>query len=177
VRAHVFLQLALVSMALCACAGKLDHPERFSAIVKKFGTGGGSGTGAGGAAGAAGTKADAGMDAGPSSAAEPACVLQVFKKTCGLPGCHASGSPQVDLASTGVAGRLIDKTSTSAMCKGRVYIPSKGGSSLLLDKLGASPPCGVRMPLGGMLSTADTKCLSDWVTSLGGGATDAGAKP
>ncbi len=155
-------QLGLAALLLCGCAGKLDQPKRFSAVLARL-DGGAPAAAAGGAGAPAG-------DAGPAIGEPPACATQIFQKTCGLAGCHAAGSPQVDLASAGVAARLVDRKSTSATCGGRTYIDTSGGASLLLGKLGSSPPCGVQMPFGGVLSATDTKCLSDWVQALGGSA-------
>jgi hypothetical protein len=154
------------ALSLSACGGKLDHPERFAATVKRLGQAGAKAADAG--------AAEPASDGG--SAALPACVSKLLGKTCGVAGCHAVGSPQVDLASAGVAMRLVDVKSTSMMCKDKTYVSTTGGASLLLDKLGATPPCGARMPLGGMLAAADVQCLTDWVAALGG-KPDAGAMP
>jgi hypothetical protein len=172
VRALAFLQTSLLATALYACAGKLDKPERFASIVKKLtadaGKAGAGGKSSGSGGGAAGMSSDAGK------AAPPACVLQVFKMTCGLAACHAKGTPQVDLASAGVADRLIDQKSASVACKDRVLVSSSGMSSLLVDKLTDPPPCGAKMPLTGTLSATDMKCLTSWVQSVGGSPQDAG---
>jgi hypothetical protein len=143
---------------LGACAGELDQPQRFAAAVQKY-TGGGGGGGSG------------------ASAVPPACVLQVFKVSCGLAACHARGAAQIDLVSNGVTGRLLAQESRSAICKGRIYMATDGTSSLLLDKLTGSPPCGARMPLGGMISPTDAQCLAAWVSSFGGAELDAGEAP
>ena len=167
-------------LSLCAafsssCAGKLEQPERFAATVQKFGAAGKAATDAGkkNAAGDAGVKAgaDAGKDAG---AGAPSCVQQLFKASCASIGCHAKGSPQVDLASADVASRLVDKTSTGPKCSGRVFISTTGGANLLLDKLNSPPPCGDKMPLGGTIADKDRSCLVDWVRSLGGKVADGG---
>jgi hypothetical protein len=153
---------ALVASTLGACAGKLEQPQRFAAAAARF-TGGGTGGST--------VVSDVG------ALVPPPCVLEIFKTTCGLTACHAKGSSQVDLVSDGVAGRLIDKKSGSALCKGRTYVATDETSSLLLDKLTDAPPCGARMPLGGMLSAASTQCLTDWVVALGGSGLDAGGAP
>jgi hypothetical protein len=163
--------VALVATALCGCAGKLDNPNRFAAAVGKYETGG--------------AIQDAAMTSTPvadsvhhtaTPTTPPDCVLAVFKNTCGQVGCHAKGSPQVDLVSADVGQRLIDQTSNSGTCKGHTYVSTDGSSSLLLDKLSNSPPCGARMPLGGMLSAANMQCLTTWVGSLSGGEQDAGTE-
>jgi hypothetical protein len=170
VRGLAFFLISLFAIMLYGCAGNLDKPERFAAVVKKYTVDAGKASGSGGTGGASAAKSDAGA----GKAAPPACVLQVFKMTCGIAGCHAKGTPQVDLASTGVADRLIDRQSASMACKGRVFVSSSGMSSLLLDKLTDSPPCGAKMPLTGTLNAADLKCLTSWVQSLDVSGQDAG---
>jgi hypothetical protein len=157
-----FLGASLAFFVLAACAGKLEQPQRFVAAAQKY-TGGGAG------GSVAGT--------GASTLVPSECVLEIFKGSCGLEGCHAKGSPQIDLVSDGVAARLIDHESGSTVCKGRTYIATDGTSSLLLDKLSSSPPCGTRMPLGGTISAANALCLADWVAALGGIGLDAGETP
>ena len=152
---------ALLSSA-SACAGDLDQPERFDAVLKRFRDGG---------TGNVGLLRDSGTapaDAGASEDALPACVAQLFGKTCGAVGCHEKGSMTLDLVSAGVTERLVDQESDTMLCKGRAYIDSSGGASLLFDKLGTSPPCGAKMPLVGTLTAAQRTCLTDWVSSLGG---------
>lgn len=160
---------ALWMSALAGCAGKLEHPERFTAIVKKFASDASTGSG-----GAGGSKSDAGTNS--NAPPPPACVAALFKNTCGASvACHAKGTATIDLVSTGVTGRLLDQKSKTDLCKGEVYIASDGGESLLLDKLTDSPPCGVKMPFDGTkLSAAELKCVGDWVNALGGGGADAG---
>jgi hypothetical protein len=168
-RLHATRSLTTLSIALAllssasACAGDLDQPERFEAIVKRFRDGGPGGSG--------GLLRDSGAgpaDAGASGDAPPACVTQLFTKTCGAVGCHEKGSMTLDLVSAGVTERLVDQESGTMLCKDRAYIDSSGGASLLFDKLGTSPPCGAKMPLVGTLTATQRTCLTDWVSSLGG---------
>jgi hypothetical protein len=93
----------------------------------------------------------------------------VLEESCGMTGCHDRSSAILDLVSPGVQARLLDKASTTSICKDRVFIDGEGGASLLIDKLDSAPPCGSPMPLIGMLSTADRTCLEDWVEELGSG--------
>jgi hypothetical protein len=166
--------LGFLAAVLGGCAGKLDNPQRFSSAVKNY-------TEGVGVAGSAAPSAPAAFMGDPRTEAPP-CVLQLFKTTCALAGCHAKGSAQIDLASDNVADRLVDQTSNSDLCSGRTYVASDGTASLLLDKLSDKPPCGARMPAAGMLSAEDEQCLSSWVRSVYGGAdgadgADAGAGP
>ena len=74
-----------------------------------------------------------------------------------------------DKASTYMA--LVGKKSTSSMCKDRVLVdPGKPESSLLLQKVMPNPPCGLRMPNGGMpLSDTQIEMIRSWIA---GGAHD-----
>ena len=179
---HRAIAVAFWLIAAYGCAGELEDPKRFDAVLARFSTAGASGQGGrGGASGASGasgsssssgaggsmTMSDSGMPMGGD--APPACVGQVFMRSCGMAGCHDKNSTVIDLVSTGVQTRLLDKASASTTCKGRKFIDSSGGASLLVDKLDTTPPCGLKMPLSGMLSAADRTCLEDWVSDLGGG--------
>ena len=164
--------LALLAIGLActsACGGDLEHPERFDKLLHETKDAGSSSrsTDAAVANGdGGGAMTDAGSGSGSSE--PPACVVKIFKDTCGTVGCHAAKQPQVDLVSAGVTSRLVDKKSASATCKDRVFIATDGKPSLLLQKLTATPPCGAKMPLVGMLTMANQDCLDQWVMSLGG---------
>jgi hypothetical protein len=176
---HRAIAVAFWLITAYGCAGELEDPKRFDAVLARFGDAGASGqggrAGASGASGASGSAGSGGSmmmsDSGmPSGDAPPACVGQVFMRGCGLTGCHDKTSTVIDLVSPGVQTRLLDKVSTSTICKGRKLIDSSGGASLLIDKLAAAPPCGSKMPAIGTLSSADRTCLEDWVSDLGGGS-------
>jgi hypothetical protein len=148
-----------------ACAGDLKSPDRFSKLLGTHDAGLRETRDA-----AASTTQDAGAEA------PPACVLTLFQNTCGLSGCHAKGTTaQVDLASAGVADRLLDQPAENAMCKGRTLVATDGSPSLLVEKLSGKPPCGAAMPLTGQLSAKDKQCVFDWVVSVGGSVPDAGS--
>lgn len=107
----------------------------------------------------------------------PECMTTLFAATCSTStACHGAGSMLLDLVSAGVETRLIDKASTSADCKDEtdnVYVPTDGSPSLLLRKLEARPPCGLRMPIGMPLQASDMMCVSAWVKAVadaGGGS-------
>lgn len=124
----------LLTLCLGACAGELEDPERFTGAV-----GGGC---------------------------EPGDEPAFLAETCGVAFCHAAENPagELDLASPGVAARLVDVAST---CDGTPLVDSADpGASLLLDKLEAQPSCGDPMPPGRPLSAADRSCIDQWVESL-----------
>lgn len=60
---------------------------------------------------------------------------------------------------------LVGKMSISRKCMGRMIVaPGQPEMSLLLQKLGPNPPCGVRMPLGGApLSDAQLELVRSWI--------------
>lgn len=74
-------------------------------------------------------------------------------------GCHAAGprdyrvESQIDLSTADVAyDQLVGVTSIGAFCKNRGLthiVAGDAAGSFFLAKLGDSPVCGVRMPLGG----------------------------
>jgi hypothetical protein len=137
------------------CAGDLDNPERFNFLLDSS------------------TKADADVVADTTP---PACMTSLFTASCGLgASCHAPDATQsqVDLVSPGVAERLLDVESKTAVCEGRVLVTTDGTASLLLQKLmGGMPPCGVAMPLGPPLTAEQLTCVSGWVNKVskaGGG--------
>jgi hypothetical protein len=165
------VSLAAGLLAVTACGGKLEEPERFRDLLSSVDGGGGKpsedaavppGKDAGGG----------GTGGGGDDTAPPACVTMTFKAKCGTAGCHDSKMlTGIDLVAPGVTERLVDQDSNSAgVCKDRVYISTGGDPSLLLQKLTTTPPCGSPMPLVGTLSASEKKCITDWVTSLGGTA-------
>jgi hypothetical protein len=128
-----------------------------------------AGSGAAGSAAAPGTGATSGAtftavyDAIWGGSSEGKCV-----------GCH--GMPSSDSAN-GNLGSIMDKAALHAALvgkpalgmacagKGMYVVPGSPETSLLVQKLAATPPCGIRMPLGGALSAATTKLVSDWITA------------
>ena len=60
---------------------------------------------------------------------------------------------------------LVNKPAQGAQCMGMgMYIvPGNPAMSLLVQKVSSTPPCGVEMPVGGMLDAADAKAISDWI--------------
>ena len=163
--ATFFSSALTLSLLLGACAGALDKPERFKDALARLD----------GSIGDAAVP-DAAVAADAGSGGTPACVTALVKTSCGLAGCHSAGAQKPDLVSDGVVMRLVDQPSASTLCKDRKYIASDGTAGLLLDKLEATPPCGSKMPLVGMLTAAQRTCLDEWVVSLGGALPKAGAK-
>jgi hypothetical protein len=88
--------------------------------------------------------------------------------------CHGAVGPQgVDLMSPGLVGRLLNVKSASATCGSSAMaylVPcSNPATGLLIDKLNATPTCGVSMPFGGFggdLNPQEIACINDWATAV-----------
>jgi hypothetical protein len=123
------------------------------------GRSGASGGGAGGASGAAGAAGEPASDCGD-------VVADFLTPTCASEFCHGEmGTSPLKLLATNTADSLID-AEASMTCEGEVYIdPAAPEQSLLYLKLGADPPCGLRMPLGGMqVDDEQRACVLEWIT-------------
>jgi len=99
----------------------------------------------------------------------PGFVEQLFQTRC-AGACHSAQDPEagLDLVSDGVEARLIDVTSTTPFCDGKVLIDSAAAADpaahLMLDKLEETPSCGSRMPFGAeALSPSEIECVRRWV--------------
>lgn len=160
------LCVACVVFAAIGCAGDLD-PAQFPSSGSGGGSGGSVSNGSGGS----------GAGGGSSQVCDAPTI--VFAAKCSQPGCHASSASAagLDLESPGFAARLLNKTpdpSMSVSC-GTSTEPflrpqSNPATGLLLDKLNASPPCGIRMPEIGTLTQSDITCLNAWATAVTTGA-------
>jgi hypothetical protein len=131
------LALAAVFLAAGGCAASLEDPERFT-----------------------------GSDGCPDGVDVEADVLAV---RCAGSICHSPGDEPaggLDLLSEGVAERVAG-VEASPECEGEVLaVPGDPDASLLVRKLGASPPCGDRMPLVGDLAAGDAACIAEWIEGL-----------
>lgn len=153
----------LVAGALSGCPGSLDP-----SIMSQAGTGGTTGTGGGNGTGGSTSNCTGDNDG----------ATIVTNSCAGNTGCHVPNSPLgagLDLTpDSGIASRLLGVTSkgvSPSMCAGNSEPYLKAGSNpasgLLIDKLGASPPCGVRMPyLATALTATQQECLTEWATSI-----------
>jgi hypothetical protein len=128
-------------LALTACAGSLDRPERFQNL------GSGSDGGSGG-------DSDGGCDP----------LIQIFPPSCSTSACHSAQSQQgnLDLESSGLPGRLVNKQAHGG--PGFIIDSSNPAQSVLLLKLTDTPPFQFQMPLGAPpLSADEITCLQAWV--------------
>jgi hypothetical protein len=98
----------------------------------------------------------------------------VIQPMCGIPGCHGTTAPAsgLDLTATGLVARLLDMkpTAASQLCASNttpfLQSASSPATGLFLQKLTATPPCGVQMPQGGMLGASDMTCVNAWATAV-----------
>jgi len=158
---------------LTACPGTIDDPARFFADAPLV-------VDAGEAvdvpvpaveddvpAAAVTDAATTGVDAASPCAAYVEGTL--LPRTCATVYCHGAAEPAagLDLASPDLARRLVGVRATTN-CRGVLLIDrARPQASLMLVKLGASPGCGSRMPLGQTaLSAAEISCMRVWVAGL-----------
>jgi len=126
-----------------------------------------------------------GGDGGTGGAGTGGATCDVPKlfmtKSCAIAGCHSANMPAAafDMATPGWERLMIGKmppgggpTNTASMCAGmgKTYLVanSQPAMGLFLDKLSATPPCGVRMPNLPLmdLSAADLACVQEWANAL-----------
>ena len=143
------LALAMVLATLVACAGELDHPERFA----QQGQGAASFTQVGGAGGA------------PTLSSCPDMTV-VLEANCATEGCHREPSPQskIDLTAAGLSTRLSGQVGSDGTL---LLNPASPKDSMLVQKLGPNPAVGVRMPiLAPPFEPAAVACVELYVASL-----------
>jgi len=125
------------------------------------------------------SSSDTPADAGSTTCDLAGVQALLSAKSCTTSGCHASAQPAagLDLASAGLADRLLGKSPVAgvglqpSMCVGtnRNYLNagSNPATGLLLDKVGTTPPCGARMPIGpAPLNNNEMACLRSWALSV-----------
>lgn len=143
----------LSMLSVAACAGKLENKNAFL---------------------------EAGVPDGGSDNDASACALGniqtelVDAKCAAAAGCHSDQTPaqglvlkNVDVNGASLAARLVDVE--SEVCAGKKFIDSASASdSYVLEKLEASPACGVVMPLGQTLTEEEIACMQEWAQALAG---------
>ena len=64
----------------------------------------------------------------------------------------------------GAYNNMVGVVSTSPMCSGKtIVVAGDAASSLLTQKISATPPCGMRMPIGAPLSDAHIQQITEWI--------------
>jgi len=101
-------------------------------------------------------------------AAPPCDGFAILAANCGTSGCHGEGSNLGTFAASESAARsYVGKSGAVCGGLGPILDPKDPPASILVQKLGDSPPCGQHMPLyGGLLPQADVACIEDWIGSL-----------
>jgi hypothetical protein len=99
--------------------------------------------------------------------------------TCATEFCHAGAEPSanLDLASPGLARRLVGVRGSMSCRSVALVDPSRPEASLMVTKLRSSPGCGGRMPLARAALTAQqVECVRVWAAGLSSSmSADAGA--
>ena len=130
-----------ICLALVACAGALDNPERFANL---------------------GTGPDAGQVSPSDGGCDP--VTDIFPLSCTTSACHSAQSQQgnLDLESAGLPGRLVNKAAHGG--PGLLIDSTNPAQSVMLLKVTDTPPFQFQMPLGAPpLSPEEMACLQAWV--------------
>jgi len=106
----------------------------------------------------------------------PDMEAEYLPRNCSTTGCHWSERPAggLDLASPGLAARLVDVESTGC---GGVLVPSDVPmSGLFRRKLEPAPACGSSMPIGQPpMNVQDRYCFEQWLLRVTGQAPDGGS--
>lgn len=94
----------------------------------------------------------------------PADVQPIFDDRCA--GCHSGASAQMglDLAEGAAHASLVGVDSAEQPGTPLVAAGDPAGSFLMM-KVGANPPVGARMPIGGELSAAEIETLTAWIVA------------
>lgn len=134
-----------------------------------------AGAGMGGAAGAPMAGSAGGMAATgePTFSAIFSEILTVGSVgNCMFGACHG-GPPEPELNGNlriayddkeGAYQNLVGFVSTSTLCAGMtLVVPGDSQASLLIQKFGENPPCGMRMPIGAPLSEAHVAQIAAWI--------------
>lgn len=140
--------IAITSIVITGCPGRLESPERFTGAQ---------------------SPSDGGTRDDDDGGADAIDVPAMFAAKCAGGGCHGDVSPAygLDLVSPGVEDRV--RTAGTTACMDRPLVdPADPDSSLLLEKVrDAMPSCGVRMPLvGASLTEPELAALRAWIAAL-----------
>jgi hypothetical protein len=178
--------LCALALTLSACPGTLDDLDSFEgaapgAVDARIdgGTstardGDSRGPDAGSLGGGSGANASSGtgnLDGGKPASSGGGAVSCDFKalmqSKCGSSGCHGAPalSTGLDLTSEGLAARLKDEQASGA-CSDYLLIDTAAPERSALYLMTTDDSCGIRMPLGGTLSTAEQTCILQWIENL-----------
>ena len=164
------LAFSFLVVVVNACSGVADNDPREG----RAGRGGGGGAPADGSADARGAMGGAGGSSSDSGSDIDQCLVPLANKSCNLAGCHGASMPAAGLRLTeDVVTRpaaLVDRLNAGdpngcVASMWKLIDRAEPEKSLLYRKVTGSPPCGVKMPVGPALSTAETACILSWIKS------------
>jgi hypothetical protein len=96
----------------------------------------------------------------------PADIQPIFSAGCAFGGCHAGASAQLGLdLSDGAAHAALVGVPSAAQPATLLVAPGDPAASVLFLKVGAAPPVGARMPLGGTLTDTQLAMIEAWITA------------
>ncbi len=169
-----FLGALLAVSALSGCPGTLD-PE-LQKLASEMGGSNGSGSGGSsfGGNGSGGSSTGSGGSSASCTGGNDGATI--VAGNCAIGGCHDSTSANfsggLDLtvnSSIGFSSRRVMSNGSLCTSSTEPYLTagSNPATGLLIDKTKNSPPCGSRMPLGGLpLPNIAVTCLTQWATTL-----------
>jgi len=89
---------------------------------------------------------------------------KIFKMKCALSGCHDGKTSPPDLSGSNPESMLVGKVGSD--CAPMPLISTtKPASGVLFKKL-MGTDCSLQMPVGGMLTSDEIKCVTDWANSV-----------
>jgi hypothetical protein len=157
-----------LALCLALAAGCGSDPGATDDDIAEAAVDAGSGSAHGGDAGH-------GSDAGPAATfSEIYAMLFPAETNARCNFCHSmrasdTSNGKLSMGSDKAAAyaALVGKTSTSSMCMGKPLVVAKQPDmSLLVQKVLETPPCGSRMPVGGMqLSDTQVAMIRSWIAA------------
>ena len=105
----------------------------------------------------------------------------IVATTCAISGCHGGSASTITVLGAGldltvnstIASRLVGVKSAgkgNSVCGGSsdpyLVAGSNPAKGLLIEKIGANPPCGIQMPSGSSLTSSQQQCIAQWATTL-----------
>lgn len=123
--------------------------------------------------GAAGTNAGAAGAARTSTAPTLTQIYDtIYAMKCAVchsmaPSDNANGALGMIRSKDQFYQAIVGKPTQGSQCtgEGMYVVAGNPAMSVLVQKTSAMPPCGMQMPLGGMLQQTEVKMLIDWISA------------
>ncbi|HET9931744.1 MAG TPA: hypothetical protein VFQ35_13680 [Polyangiaceae bacterium] len=147
-----------LGLAIFGCAAELDRSQDYDWAYAD--SAGGSGNGGSGNPGG-------GMTSVPD---DPQCLKTIITNQCAT--CHSASSAAslgkgLDLTSSNIGQRLVNKDSACDGDPKIINTSDKNNSAFLLRVTGAAKGCSkLVMPPGGALMGADLQCVQEWINKF-----------